>query len=44
MIFWGLGITENLDGSYAVMAMVNLALNLTKSCEAMASLIASKET
>ena len=26
MIFWGLGITENLDGSYAVMAMVNLAL------------------
>ena len=26
MIFWGLGITENIDGSYAVMAMVNLAL------------------
>ncbi|MEA2051158.1 MAG: molybdopterin-dependent oxidoreductase [Campylobacterota bacterium] len=26
MIFWGLGITENTDGSYAVMAMVNLAL------------------
>ncbi len=26
MIFWGLGITENLDGSYAVMAIVNLAL------------------
>ena len=26
MIFWGLGITENLDGSYAVMSMVNLAL------------------
>ncbi len=26
MIFWGLGITENVDGSYAVMAMVNLAL------------------
>jgi len=26
MIFWGLGITENLDGSYAAMAMVNLAL------------------
>ncbi len=26
MIFWGLGITENLDGSYAVMALVNLAL------------------
>ena len=26
MIFWGLGITENLDGSYAVMAMVNLSL------------------
>ncbi|MEA3383720.1 MAG: molybdopterin-dependent oxidoreductase [Campylobacterota bacterium] len=26
MIFWGLGISENLDGSYAVMAMVNLAL------------------
>ncbi|MEF3191080.1 MAG: molybdopterin-dependent oxidoreductase [Campylobacterales bacterium] len=26
MIFWGLGITEHLDGSYAVMAMANLAL------------------
>jgi len=26
MIFWGLGISEHLDGSYAVMAMVNLAL------------------
>jgi formate dehydrogenase major subunit len=26
MILWGLGITENVDGSYAVMAMVNLAL------------------
>ncbi len=26
MIFWGLGITENIDGSYAVMAIVNLAL------------------
>jgi len=26
MIFWGLGVTENTDGSYAVMAMVNLAL------------------
>ena len=26
MIFWGLGISENIDGSYAVMAMVNLAL------------------
>jgi formate dehydrogenase major subunit len=26
MLFWGLGITENVDGSYAVMAMVNLAL------------------
>ncbi len=26
MIFWGLGITENVDGSYAVMAIVNLAL------------------
>jgi len=26
MIFWGLGITENLDGSYAVMAIVALAL------------------
>jgi formate dehydrogenase major subunit len=26
MIFWGLGISENLDGSYAVSAMVHLAL------------------
>ena len=26
MIFWGLGITQHLDGSYAVMAMTNLAL------------------
>ena len=26
MICWGLGITEHIDGSYAVMAMVNLAL------------------
>ena len=26
MIFWGLGITEHLDGSKAVMAMVHLAL------------------
>ena len=26
MIFWGLGVTENKDGSYVVMAMVNLAL------------------
>ena len=26
MIFWGLGITEHIDGSYAVMSMVNLAL------------------
>ncbi len=26
MIFWGLGITEHLDGSYAVMAMTHLAL------------------
>ena len=26
MLFWGLGITEHLDGSYAVMAMTNLAL------------------
>ena len=34
MIFWGLGITEHLDGSYAVMAIVNLALltgNIGKS-------------
>ncbi|WP_206732096.1 molybdopterin oxidoreductase family protein [Halarcobacter ebronensis] len=26
MFFWGLGITEHLDGSYAVMAIVHLAL------------------
>ena len=26
MIFWGLGITEHTDGSYAVMAMVHLSL------------------
>ncbi len=26
MIFWGLGITEHIDGSYAVMALTNLAL------------------
>jgi len=26
MIFWGLGITEHLDGSYAVMAMTHLAM------------------
>ncbi|MFA7084944.1 MAG: molybdopterin-dependent oxidoreductase [Arcobacteraceae bacterium] len=26
MFFWGLGITEHLDGSYAVMAITNLAL------------------
>jgi len=26
MIFWGLGISEHIDGSYAVMAMVHLAL------------------
>ena len=26
MIFWGLGITEHLDGSYAVMAITHLAL------------------
>jgi len=26
MIFWGLGITEHLDGSYAVMGLVHLAL------------------
>jgi formate dehydrogenase major subunit len=34
MIFWGLGITEHLDGSYAVMAMTHLALmtgNIGKS-------------
>jgi len=26
MIFWGLGVTEHLDGSYAVMAITHLAL------------------
>ncbi len=26
MIFWGLGISEHIDGSYAVMSIVNLAL------------------
>ena len=26
MIFWGLGITEHLDGSYAVMALTHLSL------------------
>ena len=26
MIFWGLGVTEHLDGSYAVMAMTHLAM------------------
>ena len=26
MIFWGLGVTQHLDGSYAVMAMTHLAL------------------
>ncbi|VAY87574.1 NAD-dependent formate dehydrogenase alpha subunit [hydrothermal vent metagenome] len=26
MLFWGLGITEHLDGSYAVMALTHLAL------------------
>jgi formate dehydrogenase major subunit len=26
MLFWGLGITEHLDGSYAVMAMTHLAM------------------
>jgi len=26
MIFWGLGITEHLDGSYAVMALTHLAI------------------
>ena len=26
MFFWGLGITEHLDGSYAVMAIVHLAM------------------
>ncbi len=34
MIFWGLGITEHIDGSYAVMAIVHLALmtgNIGKS-------------
>lgn len=34
MFFWGLGITEHLDGSYAVMAITNLALltgNIGKS-------------
>jgi len=34
MIFWGLGITEHLDGSYAVMASTHLALmtgNIGKS-------------
>ena len=34
MIFWGLGITEHTDGSYAVMAMVHLSLmtgNIGKS-------------
>jgi len=34
MIFWGLGITEHLDGSYAVMAMTHLAMmtgNIGKS-------------
>jgi len=34
MIFWGLGITEHLDGSYAVMALTHLALmtgNIGKS-------------
>ena len=34
MIFWGLGITEHLDGSYAVMAIVHLSLmtgNIGKS-------------
>ena len=34
MIFWGLGITEHIDGSYAVMAMVHLSLmtgNIGKS-------------
>ena len=34
MIFWGLGITEHLDGSYAVMALVHLSLmtgNIGKS-------------
>jgi len=34
MIFWGLGVTEHLDGSYTVMAMAHLALmtgNIGKS-------------
>jgi len=34
MIFWGLGVTEHLDGSYAVMAITHLALmtgNIGKS-------------
>jgi formate dehydrogenase major subunit len=34
MIFWGLGITEHLDGSYAVMAITHLAMmtgNIGKS-------------
>jgi len=34
MIFWGLGITEQLDGSYAVMAITHLAMmtgNIGKS-------------
>ncbi len=34
MIFWGLGITEHLDGSYAVMAITHLAImtgNIGKS-------------
>ena len=34
MIFWGLGVTEHLDGSYAVMAMTHLAImtgNIGKS-------------
>ena len=26
MIFWGLGITEHIDGSYAIMAITHLAL------------------
>jgi formate dehydrogenase major subunit len=34
MILWGLGVTEHIDGSYAVMALANLALltgNIGKS-------------
>ncbi len=34
MIFWGLGVTEHLDGSYAVMALTHLAImtgNIGKS-------------